>query len=145
MSGILITQCLQNDFVQLLGKYDPIPNELHVGYEESIRLLGEKIEEGPLNTLMEWAYENKEDSLELIHIRDWHDPNDSLQRDHLKQFGSHCIQESEGAKFVFQNKIKKDRNHHIVNASGLNDFVDTNLEKMLLPFKEKTLPLEAPV
>ena len=89
MTAILITQCLQNDFVKLLGKFDPIPNELHVGYEESIRLLGEKIEEGPVNTLMEWAYENSSESLELIHIRDWHNPMEPSQKDHLAQFGYH--------------------------------------------------------
>ena len=137
MTAILITQCLQNDFVKLLGKFDPIPNELHVGYEESIRLLGEKIEEGPVNTLMEWAYENSSESLELIHIRDWHNPMEPSQKDHLAQFGYHCIQNTEGANFVFQNKIKKGRSHHIVNASGLNDFIDTDLEKILSPYKEK--------
>ena len=37
--AILITQCLQNDFVRLLDKYDPLPNFLHIGYDEANRLL----------------------------------------------------------------------------------------------------------
>ena len=66
MKAILITQCLQNDFVQLLDKYDPIPNQLHVGYEEAKRLLGEAIEEGPVNTLIEWAYDESPEKLEIF-------------------------------------------------------------------------------
>lgn len=135
MSGLLISQCLQNDFVKLLGKFEPLPNELHVGYEESIRLLGEKIEEGPLNTLMEWAYEAPPQSLKLIHIRDWHNPEDPKQRDHLQQFGAHCLRNTYGAEFVFQNKMKPGREHHIVDASGLNDFIDTELENLLSTFR----------
>ena len=41
MQSYLITQCLQNDFVRLLDKYDPLPNYLHIGYDEANRLLYE--------------------------------------------------------------------------------------------------------
>ena len=41
--SILITQCLQNDFTKLIGKFDGIPNLLHVGFEEARRLLSEKV------------------------------------------------------------------------------------------------------
>lgn len=135
--AILITQCLQNDFVELIDKYDPIPNLLHVGYEEAKRLLGEKIEEGPVNTLMEWAYDSDENSLEIIHIRDWHNRDELSQADHLSQFGEHCIANTRGAEFVFSSRIKPERKHRIVNASGLNDFVDTDLEEALSPFQDK--------
>jgi protein-tyrosine phosphatase/nicotinamidase-related amidase len=134
MKGILITQCLQNDFVELIDKYDPIPNQLHVGYEEAKRLLGEQIEEGPVNTLIEWAYDESPDHLEIIHIRDWHDDTDPEQLDHLNQFGNHCIKNTIGADFVFAKFMKPGRKHHIVNASGLNDFYKTNLEEILSPF-----------
>lgn len=40
--SLLITQCLQKDFVAPLGEGDPLPNLLHVGFEESRRLLGEE-------------------------------------------------------------------------------------------------------
>ena len=52
MAGILFTQCLQNDFVAPIGKYDPLPNLLHVGYSEAKRLIGEKPDEGPVSTVM---------------------------------------------------------------------------------------------
>jgi hypothetical protein len=44
--AILITQCLQNDFVQPLGRHDPITNRLHVGYDEARRLMGDTPDEG---------------------------------------------------------------------------------------------------
>src|SRR5438045_9385854 len=95
--SLLITQCLQNDFVQPLNKYDPLPNALHVGYRESLRLVGEKPNEGPVNTLMEWAYLSPKEDLKIIHIRDWHDAADPKQQDHLRQFGMHCLKNTRGA------------------------------------------------
>jgi|JI9StandDraft_1071089.scaffolds.fasta_scaffold00269_36 protein-tyrosine phosphatase/nicotinamidase-related amidase len=135
--SILITQCLQNDFTKLIGKFDGIPNLLHVGFEEARRLLSEKVEEGPVTTVMDWAYHTPAENLNIIHIRDWHNPDDPLQKDHLAQFGNHCIQNTEGAEFVFAKSILPGRSHHIVNASGLNDFVNTNLEELLSPYKSE--------
>ena len=40
MAAVLITQCLQRDFVDPIGPHDPLPNLLHVGYSEADRLLG---------------------------------------------------------------------------------------------------------
>ena len=37
--SILITQCLQNDFTKLIGKFESIPNLLHIGYDEARRIL----------------------------------------------------------------------------------------------------------
>jgi protein-tyrosine phosphatase/nicotinamidase-related amidase len=137
--SILITQCLQNDFVQLIEKYDPLPNQLHVGYSEAKRLLGESVEDGPVNTVMEWAYATQEKYLEIIHIRDWHDPDEQNQKDHLSQFGVHCIKDTPGADFVFRQYMTPKREHHIIDASGLNDFIDTKLEEALLPHKGKQM------
>ncbi len=138
--AILFTQCLQNDFTALLDKYDPLPNSLHVGYAESNRLLSEMAEHGPVYSLIEWAYQTPKSDLEIIHIRDWHDANDKKQADHLAQFGSHCIANTKGAEFVFQSWMGNDASrHHIINASGLNDFVDTNLAETLAPFQGQKL------
>jgi protein-tyrosine phosphatase len=54
--ALLITQCLQNDFVEPIGRYDPIPNRLHVGHTEALRLMCENPLEGPLARTMGWAY-----------------------------------------------------------------------------------------
>lgn len=131
MKGILITQCLQNDFVQPLNRYDPLPNQLHVGYEESRRLLLGQLEDDPVRVLIDWAYDVDPKALEIIHIRDWHNAEDPSQSAHLQQFGSHCIANTPGAQFVFQDRIRQDRPHHILNATGLNDFHDTSIEEIL--------------
>lgn len=133
--SILITQCLQNDFVKPLNRFEALPNLLHVGHEEALRLLGENPDEGPISKTMKWAYEQEEEKLEIIHIRDWHNPTDSFQKEHLRQFGNHCIQDTEGANFAFE--VDKTRDVKIVNASGLNDFVNTDLETYLNNYKNK--------
>lgn len=134
--AILITQCLQNDFVQPIGMHDKLPNALHIGHAESKRLMGEHPQEGILMQLMSWAFESED--VTLINIRDWHDASDPTQKAHLEQFGLHCIQDTEGAEFVFES-VRKQNKDVLINASGLNDFVDTELEKTLDAFKnEKT-------
>lgn len=134
--SILITQCLQNDFVKPIGKFDKLPNQLHIGSVESKRLLGEHPEQGMLMNMMNWAYKQKE--LEIIHIRDWHNENDKQQVGHLNQFGLHCIQNTEGAQFVFE-KVRKNEGDTIIDASGLNDFVDTALIGLLEKYKGQSV------
>ncbi|MCB1326367.1 MAG: isochorismatase family protein [Spirochaetales bacterium] len=131
--SILITQCLQNDFVQPLERYESMPNQLHVGYGEALRLMGERAEDGPVHLALRWAYEQPNDRLAIVHIRDWHDGSDPRQAAHLKQFGPHCLKGTPGADFVFRSLMRSDRSDEIVNASGLNDFVDTDLARVLAP------------
>lgn len=137
-NAILITQCLQIDFVQPVDIHDPLPNALHIGYQESKRLIGEFPKEGMLMSLMKWAYDQGRDALEIINIRDWHDLNDPAQAAHFAQFGPHCLQNTKGAEFVFESVRNKQR-EVIINATGLNDFLGTELEKTLSKHKaEKT-------
>lgn len=139
---ILITQCLQNDFVKPIDKYSVLPNLLHIGYNEAKRLMGEIPEEGPVAKLIEWAYQQDENELEIIHIRDWHDPEDILQKSHLKHFGEHCIKNTGGAEFIFnKNLLAKRKENKIVNALTLNDFQDTNLKTLLEEYKDKAVSI----
>ena len=55
--SILITDCLQNDFVAPIGRFDSLPNALHIGYEESLRLLGEDPSQGPVARVTQWAHQ----------------------------------------------------------------------------------------
>ncbi|MCB1166865.1 MAG: isochorismatase family protein, partial [Leptospiraceae bacterium] len=139
LKGILITQCLQNDFVQPLDRYDPLPNQLHVGYEESRRLLMGQLEDDPVRLIVGWAYDQPESDLEIVHIRDWHNPDDSTQAAHLRQFGSHCIRNTPGADFVFSDRIQNNRQHTILDATGLNDFHDTEIAKLLDRYRGQPL------
>jgi nicotinamidase-related amidase len=128
--AILITQCLQNDFVQPIDVHDTLPNSLHIGFQESKRLIGEFPREGMLMQLMQWAYNEKSEDLEIINIRDWHNTEDPLQAAHLKQFGPHCLQNTPGAEFVFES-VRNSKRDEVINASGLNDFYDTGLATLL--------------
>lgn len=137
--SILITQCLQNDFVKPIGKLDRLPNKLHIGYEETKRLMGENPEEGPVARVMRWACEQPEESLALIHIRDWHDPCDPAQAAHLAHFGSHCVEGTDGATFAFGEPDGGGKKPVIINSPTLNDFHDTGLSGILSAFKGESV------
>jgi protein-tyrosine phosphatase/nicotinamidase-related amidase len=132
--SILVTQCLQNDFVQPIGRHDKLPNLLHVGFDEAQRLMGEDPAEGPVARVMRWAYDLSDDRLRVVHIRDWHDSEDPNQKSHLEQFGTHCIRDTSGAAFAFDTAIREDRDVSIVNSLTLNDFVGTGLSDLLEPY-----------
>lgn len=138
MPSILITQCLQNDFVKPLEKYEPLPNKLHIGNREAERLIGIRPEDGPVCRLVNWAYQQPQEKLKIIHIRDWHDSSDTKQQKHLIQFGNHCIQHTDGAQFVFHNYIQNNH-HHLINSKGLNDFMNTNLEVILNKYQDQEI------
>ncbi|MBM3418112.1 MAG: isochorismatase family protein, partial [Bacteroidetes bacterium] len=134
MPSILITQCLQNDFVQPIEKYDKLPNLLHIGYNEARRLMGINPIYGPFSVFMDWANRQADDNLEIIHIRDWHDDNDPDQKNHLLLFGNHCIKNTKGAEFAFT--LPPSKKYHVVDATGLNDFSNTNLNILLSKYKD---------
>lgn len=127
--ALLITQCLQNDFVNPIGKRDPLPNTLHVGYEEARRLMGEIPAEGPVAHTMRWAYAQPAETLGIIHIRDWHDAADPAQREHLDHYGAHCLAASPGAAFCFE--VPAADRATVIDARGLNDFLGTPLAEAL--------------
>lgn len=126
-NAILFTQCLQGDFTANLGPQDPLPNLLHIGFEESRRLLGEDPKEGPVARFMGWAYRQPDSDLSLVHIRDWHDARDPEQKAHLDHFGSHCLKSTAGARFVFDEPAGHGKQIKIVESPGLNDFLGTDL------------------
>lgn len=131
MASLLLTQCLQNDFVQPIGRFDPIPNQLHVGHAEALRLLGHSPAEGPVERVMQWAYAQPDARLRVVHIRDWHDPHEPAQRSHLAQFGEHCIRDGEGARFAFTEPERHGKDVAVVDSVTLNDFEGTGLQELL--------------
>jgi len=129
MTSILITQCLQWDFVGPVSAHEPLPNKLHVGSSEAQRLLGTDPARGPVAQVIAWS---RHHSLPTVHIRDWHQAQDPAQQTHLAAFGEHCVQNTEGARFVFG---EADPHEKVVNAIGLNDFEGTNLAEVLSSFQ----------
>ena len=133
MPTVLITQCLQRDFVDPISPHDPLPNLLHVGHAESTRLLGPFPASGPLAQLLDWARSLPEDEIDIVHVRDWHDPTDPSQREHLERFGDHCIKDSRGARLVLgmDDAATWGSNEHLVDSLTLNDLEGTDLRTHL--------------
>lgn len=127
--SVLITQCLQHDFVGPRGPHEPLPNKLHVGPVESRRLLGEDPARGPVAQLLTWARGCLSDQLAILHVRDWHDDQDARQAEHLERFGAHCVRGTPGAAFVFPMPGRDDE--VILDALDLNDFEETPLSAEL--------------
>ncbi len=131
MPTVLITQCLQRDFVGTVEPHEPLPNALHVGREESSRLLGPEPEHGPLAHLMAWARKEAPRGLHLVHVVDRHDADDPVQADHLTTFGRHCIRGTVGAELVLGLETSFGPNETLVEAVGRNDFEETRLPEVL--------------
>ena len=132
--AILITECLQNDFVLPPAEGRPLPNMLHVGREEALRLMGPRPGDGPVDRMMAWAYEQPREKLAIIHLRDWHEANNNYQKSHLDQFGPHCLAGSDGAAFAFVQPDRIPNRAHVVDALTLNDFHRTGLADLLAPW-----------
>lgn len=140
MTTILITDCLQNDFVAPIGRFDSLPNALHIGYEESLRLLGEDPSQGPVARVIQWAHQQSDDLLKVIHVRDWHEASDVRQQSHLQQFGAHCIKNTEGANFVFRtDDVAGGKQLDIVDATTLSDFNDARLGEVLDKYRDQPI------
>ncbi|NQY99829.1 MAG: isochorismatase family protein [Bdellovibrionales bacterium] len=135
--NIIITQCLQNDFIAPIERYKQLPNLLHIGFTESKRLVGDSSHDGPLVQTIDYIHSLPEDEIEVLHIRDWHDLNDEGQKAHLRQFGEHCIKETTGARFLFN--LPDQSNVRVIDSLTLNDFVSTNLKELLEPFSDQAL------
>jgi len=131
--SILLTQCMQNDFVKPVGRYEPLPNRLHVGYSEALRLMGSNPTEGPVARVMRWAHERPDEELRLIHVRDWHDPQEKAVQDHFQVFGEHCVQATAGAEFAFPSAEDRGRDDVLIDSLTLNDFQGTGLAEALAP------------
>lgn len=146
MRYLLLTQCLQNDFVGPLPAGAPLPNGLHIGRAESRRLLGEPggewASEGPLARFLSRWGAGGGPNHHALHVRDWHDPEDPATRGHLAHFGAHCLRGSQGARFVapLEQLLEQGRGHRVVDSAILSDFVGTDLEAAL-----RTLPGEGPI
>lgn len=133
---VLITQCLQRDFVGPLPAHAPLPNALHVGRAEAERLLGAEPATGPVAQLMAWARAQPAGKLAVLHVRDWHDASDPAQQAHLEMFGSHCLRGAPGASLVLDlDALGPDEQY--VDATGLNDFAGTDLAERLAAIRER--------
>ena len=138
-TSLLFTQCLQNDFVMPLGRYDLLPNRLHIGSAEALRLMGENPAEGPVARMLAWAYGQEPAALRIIHLLDRHSADDQHQTSHLRQFGNHCLEGSAGAGLAFTVPANSRNRAETICSPTLNDFQETPLEQLLQPFADRPL------
>jgi len=120
--AILLTQCLQRDFVDL---EPPSPNRLHLGQRMVRRLRGLDNGVDRLGQFLRAAYTAPgHDNLTVINIRDWHDQADPAQTDELAFFGPHCLADSPGAEFVTGLKeLSAMGDVQPIDSIYINDFV----------------------
>jgi serine/threonine protein kinase len=129
--SLIICECLQNDFIAPLPPGAAMPNKLHIGREESLRLVGADPAKGPLVRALSAC--TAAEHMRVVHVRDWHDPDDPRQQPELEFFGPHCIMGTWGARFVDAvESFSRDRGRSaVVDATGINDFEDTPLTDTL--------------
>ncbi len=129
--SLLICECLQNDFIAPLPPGALPPNKMHIGREEALRLVGADPANGPLVRALSAC--TAAEHVRVVHVRDWHDPDDPRQQAELAFFGPHCIMGTHGARFVDAvESFSRDRGRAaVVDATGINDFEDTPLTDTL--------------
>ena len=122
--NLLLTQCVQNDFVRPLAEGEPLPNLVHVGRLEAERLCGPT---GALVEFLEQAHAVDPARLAIVHVVDRHDPQ--RHAPHLARFRPHCLEGSEGARLVapIEDLAARRPNTALISAGDLNDFEEPGL------------------
>ncbi|MBY9007707.1 MAG: isochorismatase family protein [Candidatus Lokiarchaeota archaeon] len=121
---------------KILEKYK---HRVHIDYDESKRLWqGGNLKKFLKDLMVKGSKalndDNSPEEYQCIHLRDWHDQTDILQKGELDNFGLHCMKGTYGAKFIspLDELIKK---HHefniIINSNSLSSFAETELESVL--------------
>lgn len=136
--AVLITQCMQRDFIAPFASDAPLPNRLHVGRREARRLSSAQADRGPLARLLDRARDQPVEDLDVVHNRDWHDPDDPAQQAHQERFELHCIQNTPGAELVLDlgEGVEERDNERFVHSISLNDCTSTDFGEVLEEIRE---------
>jgi nicotinamidase-related amidase len=126
--ALLLTQCVQNDFLRPLAEGESLPSLVHVGRFEAERLCGPA---GALAGFLRAAHEVAPEDLAIVHVADAHDP--VAHAEHLALFRSHCLAGSPGARLVdpIEELAAARPGTHRIAAGDLNDFEESDLESRL--------------
>lgn len=124
-----------------LGRHEPLPNPLHVGWSESLRLLGEDPAQGPMATLLRACLDDPD--LNMIHVRDWHDLSDPEQRAEMELFGAHCVENTPGSEFVagLHRQLSEHPRTRLVNSTSLNDTLEGDLSGAIEAMSDPSSPI----
>jgi nicotinamidase-related amidase len=140
--SVLITQCIQNDFVRPLLPEEPLPNLVHVGHAEAQRLCGET---GALIPFLRAAHAVDPAELAIIHIADAHDPVRHAR--HFALFRPHCVAGTAGAELIppVGDMARARPETAVIRAADLSDFEDSDLavtlQRLLGPAPEDDLTI----
>ncbi|VTS04728.1 protein kinase domain-containing protein [Tuwongella immobilis] len=161
--SLLFCQCLQNDFIApedcvsptatewtnasltLDSTMRPLPNRLHVGWQEATRLVGEVPAQGPLVSAVSQCAEAEH--VGMLFIRDWHDASDPKQHAEMEFFGPHCLMGTWGARFidVLEAYSRDRRRTAVIDSTGINDCADTPIldlsRQWIAPERRATVPV----
>jgi nicotinamidase-related amidase len=99
---LLVTECLQQDFLRPLAPGEEPPCAMHVGNEGSRKLLGDDAARGPLARLL-GAYGRAlraSPRHSLVTVYDIHEPGNPADAEHFAQCGTHCFRGTPGAELV---------------------------------------------
>lgn len=128
VKALLLTQCVQEDFVRPLSPGEPLPNLVHVGRLEAERLCGPT---GALVRFLEQAHGTDPDDLAIVHVADEHDARRDAR--HFALFRPHCLAGTAGARLVGDIEVSsrsRPRTRRVA-AGDLNDFEDSPLPEVL--------------
>ena len=131
--NILITQRLQNDYLSYLHPDANLPCVLHVGSQESQRLVGTDVKEGVITRFLKSVYNEKKHSLDIVHIIEEHNLSDPEQSEEIKIFGIHCVEGTKGVEPItaIRLKDKTDPFTRIIKSKGKNDFYSSDIASVL--------------
>lgn len=126
--ALLLTQCVQNDFVRPLAAGETLPSLVHVGRFEAERLCGPA---GALAGFLRAAHAVDPRDLAIVHVADAHDAR--AHAEHLALFRPHCLAGTPGARLVdpVEDLAAARPDTHRVAAGDLNDFEESGLEPLL--------------
>lgn len=117
MRALLLSQCVQADFVAPLVEDAPLPSLVHVGHAEAERLCGPA---GALAGFLADAHAIPERDLGIVHLCDQHDP--VRDRAHLERFRPHCLVGTPGAEPIAGLPAWQRGRARVVRAGDLCDF-----------------------
>eukprot|EP00002_Diphylleia_rotans_P024164 TRINITY_DN4764_c0_g1_i1.p1 TRINITY_DN4764_c0_g1~~TRINITY_DN4764_c0_g1_i1.p1 ORF type:complete len:281 (+),score=64.02 TRINITY_DN4764_c0_g1_i1:63-905(+) len=131
-ANVLITQCIQQDFVGLAkNPNEPIVNQLHIG-ETNAKELKDRV--SPFMS----AIRKKKSDVVILHIVDHHDRNDRSQDEHLLIFGDHCINpEGQALAFDLQDDNIDGNREILIKAKGLDDIEETEITEKLVKLMDE--------
>lgn len=131
LRGLLFCEGLQADVIAPLAPGAEPPNQLHIGAEKALALVGPEPATGPLVRAVSACADDP--AVGVIFIRDWHDPEDPAQQDELDFFGPHCLMGTPGARLidVLEAYSRDRRTATVIDTKGINDFEDSDMEGIL--------------